>query len=93
MPLSLMSVERVDPWAGQDGSPDVWIVRGYTVEDVPELVKVRTLKPWAASLCERARDTQQRVWVTWKDGRGQTRDLVTVELDTTRFQYEDGAHV
>ncbi len=88
MPLDLITVDRVDDWDGLAGSQTVWIVRGTTIEEQPRLLVVRTVKPFHASLCERAMKTKHAIWIGWREGRRGTKDITTVKLDETKFQQD-----
>lgn len=86
MPLDLVNVERID--SVKTGSP--WVlshtITGETVEENPRCVQFQTIDQWKAAICDRARAKHQGVWITWKDGRFRTKELIAVTLDTTKFQ-------
>jgi hypothetical protein len=65
------------------------LVRGWTVEEEPRLLTVRTLNAWNASLCKQAMGLKQLVWIGWKAGRYGARDMVTAKLDDTKFQHDE----
>jgi hypothetical protein len=49
MPVELLRVERIDSWDSNASSHNVWLVRGWTIEEEPRLLTVRTLNAWNAS--------------------------------------------
>jgi hypothetical protein len=91
VPVELLRVERIDSWDSNASSHNVWLVRGWTVEEEPRLLTVRTLNAWNASLCKQSMDTKQLVWIGWKAGRYGARDMVTAKLDDTKFQHDEAS--
>lgn len=85
MPVDLFTVRRVDAWPTQKPGVTLFLIRGETVSDTPVPYTLKTCKPLHAAACERAKQTQTYVWVTWKDARGLERDLVQVELDDSKW--------
>lgn len=99
MPLDLIRVRRVDDYPTKRPGVTLFAVKGETVEESPRYMTLKTFKPLVAALCLRAAAVEQLVWIGWKDGRPEPfsadkqADIVTCELDQTKFRYEDGAHV
>lgn len=78
MPTEAYDVDKIFayPVRGDQTRYDIQLLARAT--DVHDTI-VSTLKPWAASLCQRAKDLRVPVSVGWKDSRFGP-ELVTVTL-------------
>lgn len=93
MAPELFRVSRIDCWDATPGSHPVYIIKGETVEDVPQRKTLKTVDAWKASLLQRLHESGQLAWVTWRLAMRGDDWLQTVAPDDTKFRYEDGAHV
>lgn len=91
MGRELVKVERVDPWQTQTPGVMGYTVTGVTIEESPRTVQFQTISDWKAAICSRAIQLEQWVWIGWRDSRFGVKDIVTVELDSTKFQHADKA--
>lgn len=76
MPIITCQIRAVDSYKVRNH------VMRFDVLAVPaqgDQMFVSTVNQWQASLCQRARDLNAPVTLTWKDGR-YGRELVSVEL-------------
>ena len=78
MPLDLVRVHRVSPMAP-------FYIHGETIEEHSLPLQVFTWDAMKASLCRRAQETNQLVWIGWRDTRKRDKELITVELDATKW--------
>jgi len=88
MPITLVRVFKVTSCA--TANPDVqqhWI-DAETVDIPPRLEQFVTLNSLRASLCQNVAGTSSLVWLTWRDGRARTKDVVHAELDGTAWQHQ-----
>ncbi len=91
MPLDLVRVERVDPWQTADPGVMGYTVTGATIEDQPRTVQFQTINDWKASICSVSAERGKLLWIGWKDSRFGVKDIVSVELDTSKFEHEGAA--
>lgn len=89
MPTDLIRVERVDPCKTVNPQVTSYLVTGETVEETPRTVQFSTINDLKASLCSRARQLERYVWIGWRDGRFQSKDIVTVKLDDSKWGSDD----
>jgi len=76
MPIETLRVIKVSEWPDAQGRPfSVFVIK----TSGPTLT---TLDPFQASLCERARETQQAIVASWRDHRRDAHRLVSVELSS-----------
>lgn len=91
MGRELVRVERVDPCPTVNPRVTSYLVTGETVEEQPRHVQFQTVNDLKASICSRSKPLKRLVWVGWRDGRFGAKEIVTVELDDSRFVHEDQA--
>lgn len=91
MGRELVRVERVDPWQTANPSVKGYTVTGATIEETPRTVQFHTINDLKASLCAVAAQKDRLIWIGWRDSRFGVKDIVTAELDDSRFQHEDKA--
>jgi hypothetical protein len=89
VPTDLIKVERVDPCRTVNPSVTSYVVTGETIEEQPRTVQFTTINDLKASLCSRAKQTERYVWIGWRDGRFQSKDIVTVTLDDSKLSPDD----
>lgn len=92
---ALLRVDDVVPFETQGGKT-LYIIKGHTVEAVPQILRVRTLSALAATLCSRVAKTDQYVWVdyekAWSASAWPEYNLVKPPvLDDSKFVQEDKA--
>jgi len=90
MGLDLVRVERVDPWQTPSGVM-AYTVTGVTVEDQPRTVQFQTINDWKAALCSQTAQRGKLLWIGSKDSRFGVKDIVSVEIDTSKFEHESEA--
>ncbi len=90
MGRDLVRVERVDPCRTVNPSVMSYTVTGETIEDTPRTVQFQTANDWKAAVCSQAGKLKQLVWIGWRD-TSFGHDIVTVEIDTTKWQHESEA--
>jgi hypothetical protein len=80
MPITLARIFKVT--SCRTANPNVqqhWI-DAETVEMPPRLEQFVTVNDLRASLCQEVAGTTALVWLTWRDGRARTKDIVHAEL-------------
>lgn len=90
MAPEFVKVSRIDEWppAGATGRT-VWIIRGTTLDDVPQFVTLKTTDKWKADICEICVKRDRYLVATWKrEGRVGAMWLQKVSLDTSAFEHE-----
>jgi hypothetical protein len=90
----LLRVEDVTEFETRGGKT-LYVVKGYTVEETPHILRVRTLNPWEASLC-RENIGKRLVWVTYERALSAKSYLEynmtrPPALDDSRFEHTDKA--
>lgn len=88
VPRDLVKVFRVDPWPTSSPGVTGYTVTGETVETHPRHVQFHTVNDLKASMCSRGKQLERWAWVGWRDGRFGAKEIVTVELDDSKFQHE-----
>lgn len=88
MPLTLVRVDRVGSVETSNPHVRQYFIDAHTVDELPLIEHFVTLNSLRASLCQRGKDLGRYVWIAWKDGRYATREIVTVKLDDSAFQYD-----
>ncbi len=78
MPIDIIEVERVDRVPTKKPDCTQFLVVAHTVALPSQLVRYQTLNHFLASICERAKETEQPLQVTWRDHRF-ARELVYAE--------------
>jgi hypothetical protein len=91
MPRDLVKVLRVDPCMTVNPQVTSYTVTGETVTAQPRHVQFQTINDLKASICSRGKQLERWVWIGWKDGRFNAKEIVTVELDDSRFVHADQA--
>lgn len=89
MPLDLIAIERIDPVQTANPRVTAFLITGEAMDVPRRHIQVETINEWKASICQRAKDAGQMVWVGWKDGRCRSKEIVTVKLDDTKFQHDE----
>jgi len=79
VPIEVVTVERVDRVPTQKPDCTQFLVVAHGIVAPYPLVRYQTLNQWIASLCERAKATERRLRVTWREHRF-GRELVYVEM-------------
>jgi hypothetical protein len=79
MPTDIVTVHRVFSMPTRRPGWTQFLITGHTVAYPSTTEQYSTVNPFQASLCERAKETQLPVQVTWKDSRW-GRDMVAVEI-------------
>ncbi len=90
MGRELLRVERVDQWPTAKAGVTGYTVTGETIEAEPRTVQFQTANDWKAAVCSQAGHLKKLVWIGWRDTRF-GHDIVTVEIDTTKFEHESEA--
>ncbi len=90
MGRELIKIERVDSWPTSEPGITGYTVTGETVEIEPRTLQFQTVNHWKASLCSQGKKTARLVWIGWRDTR-YGHDIVTAELDTSRWEHEGAA--
>lgn len=88
MPIDLVRVLNMSSLDTANPNVTQHCVNAETVEPSPRFVQYFTLNDLRASLCREVAGTSALIWVTWRDGRRSTRDLVHVELDGTPWLHQ-----
>ncbi len=91
MGRELVRVERVDPCPTVNPNVTTWTVTGETIEQYPRTVQFQTINDLKASICSRGKQLERLVWVGWRDSRFGVKDIVTAELDDSKWQHEGEA--
>ena len=88
MGRELVRIERVDSWQTANPSVTGHTITGETVEETPRSVQFQTFNDWKASLCAGAAQKHQLIWIGWRDTAKWGKDIVTAEIDTSKWQHE-----
>lgn len=89
MPLTLVTVDRVRSVATANPRVEQYFVDAHTVDELPLIVHFVTISQLRATLCQRAKDLGLYIWIVWRDGRYGTKEITSVQLDDSKFDYDE----
>lgn len=82
-------MERIDACKTRDPLVTSYTITGTTIEAIPRMLAVQTVKPWAVAVCQRAQKQQCGVWLEWMRTHDWGNELIAVSLDDSKFTHEE----